>query len=233
MADYAAGLVAALTTVAAVWHARHTGRGGDADLSLFESALAQLNYLATWTLSAGLEPVRRADSAHQSMVPFQAFAAADGWLVIAAPKQHLWEAAGRALGREDLLADRRFADFAGRREHRDALVAELADTLAAAPVATWIERLTSAHVPCAPVNTVAEALSDEQSRVRGIVAEVEHPTLGTVRHVASPLRLDGVLEAGVRRAPRRGEHAAEVLGELCGYDAARIAALREAGAFGQ
>jgi crotonobetainyl-CoA:carnitine CoA-transferase CaiB-like acyl-CoA transferase len=113
MADYAAGLVAALMIVAAVWHARHTGRGGDADLSLFESALAQLNYLATWTLSAGLEPVRRADSAHQSMVPFQAFAAADGWLVIAAPKQHLWEAAGRALGREDLLADRRFATSPG------------------------------------------------------------------------------------------------------------------------
>ena len=232
MADYAAGYVAALAMVAGVWQARRTGRGCDCDVSLLESALAQLNYLATWTLSAGFAPSRLPGSAHQSIVPFQTFATADGFVVIAAPKPALWVALTRALGLPELAGAPEYRDFAARRAHREALVARIEDRLTEAPTARWLELLQAAGVPCAPVNDLAEAFADDQVAARGTVVEVEHPTLGTVRHVASPLRMaEGGGAPAVRLAPRRGEHQSQILREL-GYDAARTASLAAAGAFG-
>ena len=204
----------------------------DCDVSLLESALAQLNYLATWTLSAGFAPSRLPGSAHQSIVPFQTFATADGFIVIAAPKPALWLALTRALGLPELAGAPEYRDFAARRAHREALVARIEDRLTEAPTARWLELLQAAGVPCAPVNDLAEAFADDQVAARGTVVEVEHPRLGTVRHVASPLRMaEGGSAPAVRLAPRRGEHQFQILREL-GYDAARTASLAAAGAFG-
>jgi crotonobetainyl-CoA:carnitine CoA-transferase CaiB-like acyl-CoA transferase len=231
MADYAAGYVAALAMVAGVWQARRTGEGCDCDISLFESALAQLNYLATWTLSAGFESRRLRGSAHQSIVPFQTFATQDGWIVIAAPKPGLWVALTEALGLPELAGDPAFEGFQRRLDARDELVALIEDRLGSAPTAVWLERLRGAGVPCGPVNDVAAAFADEQAVARDVVREVAHPVLGEVSHVASPLRLGGA-PAPTGLAPRRGEHQSEILGDLCGYGTGRIDALRAAGAFG-
>jgi len=232
LADYCGGYVAAVALLGAVWRARRDGVGGDVDLSLFESTLAQLAYFATWTASRGYQPVRRANSAHQSIVPFQNFEAADGWLVVACPKQSLWERLCEAIGRRDLLEDERYGTFAGRDEHRDELLAELAAVLGTRPVAAWIELLSASGVPCAPVNDVAAALADPQVAAREAIVETPHPTLGPVRQIASPLRLDGFAPP-TDRAPFRGEHTAAVLRELCGYDDTRIAELDAAGVFGK
>jgi crotonobetainyl-CoA:carnitine CoA-transferase CaiB-like acyl-CoA transferase len=229
LVDFAGGYLAAVALLSALWRADRTGEGCDCDISLFETALALLNYLGTWTATNGYEPRRMKHSAHPSIVPFQAMRTADGWIVIACAKQKFWVALCDALDRRDLLLDARFTDFASRHENRDALVTELNETIARWTTSDLIERLELAGVPCGPVNDVRSALEDPQAIDREVVQEVEHPTLGPVQHIATPLRLSTGWKAPAR-APRLGEHTREVLTELCRYKPDRIAELARAGA---
>jgi crotonobetainyl-CoA:carnitine CoA-transferase CaiB-like acyl-CoA transferase len=231
LVDLSGGYVSALALVAGLWRARRDGVGCDCDIALFDTALAELMYVGTWAATAGYTPPRHRNSAHPSLVPFQNFATADGWIVIACPKEKFWHALCGVLGRQDLAADERFAGFAGRDRNREALLAELDAAFATRPTAAWLEALAAAGVPSAPVNDVAAALADPQAVARGAVVEAEHERFGTVRTIASPLRV-GDERRPVERAPQRGEHTAEVLAELCGYDADEIAALAGSGAFG-
>ena len=189
LVDFCAGYVAAIATMAGIWQARRDGRGCDADLSLHEVALAQLTYIGAWVASGGFEPKRMPDSAHQTVVPFQAFATDDGWIMIACPKQLLWERLCAAIGRPELAADERFSDFAARDHNRDVLVPLLQEMLVSRSTGEWLEVLEAHGVPSGPVNDVAAALRDEQVAARGAVAEYEHPLLGVVRGPASPFRL--------------------------------------------
>jgi crotonobetainyl-CoA:carnitine CoA-transferase CaiB-like acyl-CoA transferase len=231
LVDLSGGYVSALAVLAGLWRARRDGVGCDCDISLFETALAELCYVGTWAASRGYTPPRRRNSAHPSIVPFQNFATADGWIVVACPKQKFWERLCEALGRPDLAAEERFADFAGRDRNRDELVPVLDELFAARPSAEWLDVLTAAGVPCAPVNDIEAALRDPQAQARGTVVEIEHPTLAPVRQVATPLRV-GTEERPLERAPGRGEHTEEVLVELCGYSRARMAELAAGGVFG-
>ena len=232
LADFCGGYVAAIAILSGVWRARRDGRGADIDLSLFETSLAQLTYVGTWVASRGYQPVRRANSAHQSIVPFQNFETADGWVVVACPKQALWERLCGAMGLAELLADERFGSFGGRDEHREALLAVLEPAFRSEPTAYWLEALSGVGVPCAPVNDVAGALADVQVAAREGLVEYEHPSLGSVRQVASPLRIDEY-ETPLGRGPFRGEHTAETLRELCGYSEAQIMELTDKGVFGE
>ena len=233
LVDLSAGYVAALAMLAAVWRARETGTGCDVDLSLFETALHLLTYMGTWTASQGWQARRMADSAHQTMVPFQAFPAADGWLLVACPKQSLWVKLCEALGLPELVEDERFADFAARDRNRDELIPILEQAFARRPVADWVERLTPDGVPCARVNDLEEALAEPQAAARGAVVSHEHPVLGEVRDVASPFALSGLGAALPERSPFRGEHTDEVLTTICGYSPERVRELQEAGVFGE
>lgn len=234
LVDISGGYVSALALLAGVHRARRDGVGCDCDISLFETALHELVYVGTWVATRGWRPQRLPESAHPSIVPFQAFPTADGWLTVACAKQKFWERLARAIGRDDLLADPRFAGFAGRNEHRDELVGELRGEFAKRSTEEWIDVLADAGVPAGPVYEVPQALADPQVRERGDVVEIEHPNLGTVRQVASPLRVAWESDPPpLQRAPLRGEHTEEVLAEICGYDADRIEELRAAGVFGQ
>ncbi len=232
LVDFSAGYVAAIAILAAVWEARRTGVGCDADLSLFETSLHLNTYIGTWVASRGFEPKRMPDSAHQSVVPFQTFPTADGWIVIACPKQNLWLRLCRALDRDDLATDERFIDIPSRGEHRDELVTLLAGILTTNTSEHWLKLLRAGGVPIAPVNDIAGALSDVQAAARNAVVEVEHPKLGTVRQVASPLRLSTIRTPRVERGPLLGEHNNAVMHEL-GYTDSQVAALRRGGAFGE
>jgi crotonobetainyl-CoA:carnitine CoA-transferase CaiB-like acyl-CoA transferase len=228
LADYCGGYVAAIALLAGIWRARRDGHGGDVDLSLFEVALAQLAYLGTWVASRDYEPVRRTNSAHQTMVPFQNFETNDGWIVVACPKQGLWERFCAAIDRPDLQEDERYRTFALRNENRDRLLPALEAELRARTTAEWLRVFGEAGVPAAPVNDVAAAIAEPQVAARNAVVETDHPVLGLVRQVATPLRLDGY-DPPTARAPFRGEHTAEVLRELCGYDEGMVAAFELAG----
>ena len=184
----------------------------------------------------GYVPPRRRNSAHASIVPFQNFRAADGWLVVAAAKQSLWERLCEAIGEPGLATDPRFATMAARDEHRDELEPILEERFASRSVQEWLDTLVPAGVPAAKVNTVLEALAEPQTEARGDVVEHDHPVLGAVRSIRTPLRLEAdgeALERPPARGPFRGEHTDEVLAGLCGYTPERIAALRDAGVFGE
>jgi len=232
LVDLSGCYVAAIAVLAGLWKAQRDGAGCDCDVSLFETALAELMYIGTWTASRGYTPPRRKNSAHPSIVPFQNFPTADGWIVVACPKEKFWKILCEVLGQPQLSTDPRFGDFAARDRNRDALLPILENEFRTRSSAEWLEALNAAGVPCSPVNDVADALGDPQVEARRGVVEYEHRRFGTVRQIASPLRV-GAEERPMRPAPERGADTAEVLRHLCGYTAERIEALARAGVFGR
>jgi crotonobetainyl-CoA:carnitine CoA-transferase CaiB-like acyl-CoA transferase len=203
LVDLSGGYAAALAVLAGLWRARRDGAGCDCDVALLDVALHELMYVGTWAASRGFVPPRRSNSAHPSIVPFQNFETADGWIVVAAPKEKFWVRVCEAIGRPELATDPRFADFGARDRNREELGPILEEAFRARAGAEWLEVLRAAGVPSSPVNDVLGAVGEAR------IVEYEHPTLGTVRQVASPLRLsDGKPPVG--RAPFRGEHDGEV-----------------------
>ena len=229
MADYAAGLVAACGLLAGIVDARRTGRGRDLDTSLFDTALAMLGYQATWWLSAGIETRRLPLSAHPSIVPFQFFATADGYIAVACAKEKFFQALSQAIEMPELAHDSRFATFAARHQHRSDLVQLLSQRFGERTTAEWLDRLRG-QVPCAPVRELSDALEVEGLQGRGMLASYEHPRLGTVSSVGLPLRVSGFTPS-YRASPALGADAADLLAEV-GYDEAAVARLADRGAFG-
>jgi crotonobetainyl-CoA:carnitine CoA-transferase CaiB-like acyl-CoA transferase len=232
LVDLSGGYVSTIAVLAGLWRARRDGVGCDCDISLYETALHELMYVGTWAATKGYTPPRRRNSAHPSLVPFQNFATADGWIVVACPKPKFWERFCAAIGTPELVEDERFADFAARDRNRDELEPLLDGALALRTSAEWLAIFAAAGVPSAPVNDVMAALDDPQAHARGDIVSLEHPDLGTVREVASPLRLSGA-EPPLRRAPFRGEQTEQILVELCGYTPERVRELAAAGVFGE
>ncbi|NIL79470.1 CaiB/BaiF CoA transferase family protein [Rhodococcoides kroppenstedtii] len=230
LVDYSGGFVAAISLLSGLHAARRDGIGGDCDVSLYDTAMSLLTYPATWHLNAGFEPVRTKNSAHPSLVPFQAFEASDGWLIVGCAKEKFWERLVVAIGRPELGQDPRFTSFALRGRNKDVLLPMLEDTFATNTVAHWLSLLGPAGVPSGPINDVAHALTEPHTLARNLVVETEHPVYDTVKQVASPVNF-GPERPTYRRAPRRNEDFADVVKEL-GYDADRVADLSSGGAFG-
>ncbi len=228
--DFAGGYASMAALLAGLWDAQRTGVGRDIDISLLDTAVSMLSYFAIWALNRDWQADRVADSGHQSLVPAQNFPTRDGWLVVFCNKEKFWQALIDALGLTEVGRDPRFATFADRFAHKDALLPILKARFGERTTADWLERLRG-RVPCAPVNTLAQALEDEQVRARGMILEVEHPAFGRVREVASPVRTTGTVGAPAP-APRLGQHTDEILHEILRYDPRRIAALRASGALG-
>jgi crotonobetainyl-CoA:carnitine CoA-transferase CaiB-like acyl-CoA transferase len=230
LVDLSGGYVSTIAVLSGLWRARRDGVGCDCDVSLFETALHELVYVGTWAATHGYVPPRRRNSAHPVIVPFQNFATADGYIVVACPKQKFWVRLCEAIGRPELATDERFEDFAGRDRNRDELEPILETAFAERTTSEWLEVLGQAGVPSSPVNEVEGALQDPQAVARRSVVEYDHPSLGQVRQVASPLRLGD--EPPLQRGPFRGEHTQEILVEVCGYSPDRVRELAEDGVFG-
>jgi len=151
--------------------------------------------------------------------------------------EHAWLGAGEVVdGVLVTVEDERFATMAGRNEHRDELLPTLDEAFRAKSADEWVAALVAAGVPASRINSVEEALEDPQTRARRAVVEHDHPTLGRVRSIRTPLRLaegETPLERPAQRGPFRGEHTEAVLVELCGYTPERVRALDEAGVFGE
>ena len=229
MADYAAGLVAACGLLAGIVDARRTGRGRDLDTSLFDTALAMLSYQATWWLSAGIETRRMPRSAHPSIVPFQFFATADGYIAVACAKEKFFQALTRAIDLPELADDPRFVSFTARHQHRDDLVQHLSRRFRERTTDAWLNLLRG-QVPCAPLRELSEVLDLEALQERGMLAAYEHAQLGAVRSIGLPLRVSA-FSPRYRAAPAIGADTAALLAEL-GYDEPAMARLRDQGAFG-
>jgi crotonobetainyl-CoA:carnitine CoA-transferase CaiB-like acyl-CoA transferase len=165
------------------------------------------------------------------VVPFQNFPTADDWIVVACPKQELWERLCRAIGREDLMRDPAYGDMSARDRNREPLLAALSETFRTRPAADWMDLLEASGVPVGPVNGVADALMDRQVVARDGIETYHHEVLGQVRRVRSPLRLSGPARKSAR-APRRGEDTARILTDVAAMSEQEAYELRSAGAFG-
>jgi crotonobetainyl-CoA:carnitine CoA-transferase CaiB-like acyl-CoA transferase len=231
LVDYSGGFVAALALLAGVHAARRDGVGMDCDLSLYDTAISLLTYPAMWHLNAGFEPVRTHHSAHPSLIPFQAFEAKDGWLIVGCAKEKFWQRLVRVIERPELGLDPRFASFQARQDNAADVLAVLEEVFLQRTVAEWLEPLYAASIPCGPINDVGQALQEEQTLARGMVVETEHPRWGRLRQVASPVKV-GDQPVAYRRAPLRNEDFDEVMTDLLGYSDERLAALTASGAFG-
>lgn len=229
LVDYSGGFVAALALLTGVHAARRDGIGMDCDVSLYDTAISLLTYLATWHLTEGYTPQRVRRSAHPSLVPFQAFPAADGWLIVACAKEKFWQRLVALLD-EPALRDPRFATFADRAAHRGELEDIIDVALASRSVEDWLVALRDAGVPCAPVNDIASALTEEHTIARDMLITTEHPRFGTVTQVSSPVRV-GPVPHTHRRAPQLGQDTGAVLRSILGYGDADLARLAEGGAF--
>ena len=231
LVDFTGGYVAALALLAGLHAAQRDGIGMDCDVSLYDTAVTLLNYPAAWHLNAGFEPGRTRHSAHPSLVPFQAFETADGWIVVACPKEKFWGRLALALGHPEWATDRRFDSFAHRYENKDELLPLLEAELVTRPSAEWLEAFAAVGIPCAPIHSVAEALADPHTLARDLIVETEHPRFGTVRQLASPVRV-GPDRPAYRRAPQRHEDVDYVTRRLVGYGAEELEQLTADGAFG-
>lgn len=232
MVDYSGGLVAAIALLSGLHAARRDGIGMDCDVSLYDTAISLLTYPAIWHMNAGFTPQRTRHSAHPSLVPFQAFEASDGWLVVGCAKEKFWTRLAAVIGHPEWATpESDYGSFAKRQENGVRLLAELEEIFGQRTVDEWLSVLYPASIPCGPINDVAAALEEEHTAARNLVVTTEHPRYGTVKQLASPVRV-GSETPVYRRAPQRNEDFDHVLREIAGYGDQQIADLQGQGAFG-
>ncbi len=229
LADYSAGLMAALAMMAAIFDAQRTGRGRDVDVSLYDVAIAFHNYRATRYLTVGEPGERTPNSSHPSIVPFQFFKTADGYLAIACAKEKFFRALADGVGPPQLAEDPRFQNFEARRQNREALTQILDDAFARQPTAHWISLLRG-RVPVAPVRTMEAALDRPELEQRGMLATYQHSALGEISTVGLPIKMSGYTPTYRPGPVLDGDR--EALLNDAGYTATEIEALRQRGAFG-
>jgi len=213
--DLAAGLFLSIGVLAALESRHRTGRGQllelgmlDAQLALLENAFSR--YFATGQVPGPL------GSRHPLIAPFQAFPTKDGHVVVAAGTEAQWGRLCQVIDRPDLADDERFATNSARREHLPALVEELSNVFERGATATWVALLNARGIPCAPIQTIAEAAVDPQVIARNMIVEVNDPGAGPQLVVNTPLRFSDTPAAVTRSAPGLGEHSTDILQEWLG-----------------
>jgi crotonobetainyl-CoA:carnitine CoA-transferase CaiB-like acyl-CoA transferase len=200
--DLGTGVWAALGCIAALLRRKETGEGAVVDASLYETALAWLGvHIAGW--SATGQPPARHRSGSAKLVVFEAFAASDGEVIIAAANDRLFAKLAVALGRPDWAADARFRTNAGRIAHRAEIIDEIERIIATRTAAHWIAALEAAGVPCAPIQDLDQVMTEPQTAALGIVEALPGLDLQTI---GLPLSFDGERPPVARRAPDLGEH---------------------------
>ena len=208
LVDVLAGLHAAAAVLAAL----HRGEGARIEVPLLDSGLAGLVNVAQNALVTGGEP-ERYGNAHPNIVPYQDFETGSGRIAVAAANDGLFRALCAAIGREDLSADARFATNAGRVENRRELIPELQTTFRERTAEEWVEAVDAAGVPAGKVRSVPEALEAAAAAGRPATVHVEHPTIGALELVRSPI-WGPTGSAAPAPPPLLGEHTTEVLRKL-------------------
>jgi crotonobetainyl-CoA:carnitine CoA-transferase CaiB-like acyl-CoA transferase len=225
--DMMTGLTAALSLVSGVIGARQTGRGMDMDVSLFDTALQNLNYLATWYLNAGHRQGREPRSAHPSLTPSQLYRTRDGWIFLMCNKEKFWPILAERIGRPAWATDERFRTFQARLTNRETLTAELDAVLAERTTEEWLA-VFGGVVPAAPVYDIGQALSSGFVRETGRVCDYIRQDDGSkITMLAGAVRVNGD-KTPCRAAPALGADTDEIM-ERIGVDADRLCVLRAHG----
>ena len=214
IADMTTGMYAAMGILGSLFARERNGKGDYLDMALFDSQLTWLANVGSSYLNAGVSP-HRWGNAHPNIVPYQLFKGSDGrYFVVGVGTQEQWRRLVRILGAEELGNDTRFANNAARNENREHLIPLLQRYFEGFASEAWLARLKEADIPAAPIQSVGEALGDAQTLARGLVVELEHPTLRVARSIANPIRLSEQPIVYRLPPPLLGEHSRSILGDL-------------------
>ena len=225
LSDIMTGLNAAVGILAALYHRRETGQGQYIDLALGDCTLAALTNIAQYYLTSG-RPAPRVGNAHSTIVPYQAFKAADGHVILAVGNNEQFQRFCDFAGHREWAEDERFATNSARVLHRETLVPMIETLIAQHDIAHWIDGLHEANVPCGPVNTMDKVFEDPQIGARYMKIEMEHPlTNAPVHLVGSPLKLSGTPVTYKYAPPVCGQHTREILSQQLRLSDAEIEAL--------
>ncbi|HEX8605668.1 MAG TPA: CaiB/BaiF CoA-transferase family protein [Pseudoduganella sp.] len=215
LTDVMTGLYASNAVLAALAYRERSGEGQHIDLALLDVQVAVLANQAANYLVGGVAP-KRMGNAHPNIVPYQEFATADGYMIVAVGNDGQFRKLCDVLGRPEWGTDERYATNPQRVRHRAALVAGIHAVTVTRTTATWVALMEGAGVPCGPINTLDKVFDDPQVRARGMRVEMAHPTGGSVPLVANPIRMSATPVAYHRPPPMLGEHTGEVLADWLG-----------------
>jgi len=228
LADVMTGLYAAIAVLAALAHRERSGEGQFIDLALLDVQIACMANQAMNFLVSGVAP-GRLGTAHPNIVPYQTFATADGYLVLAVGNDEQFARFCDLVGRADLAADARFATNAARVRNREALLPIVTKAMRERTTDAWVEALEEVEIPYGPIHSLDRIFDEPQVRHREMRFELPHATAGVVPQVASPMRFSASPVVYERPPPLLGQHNDDVLADLLGLDAAVRGALREKG----
>jgi len=224
--DLVAGLMLGKSIAAALFAREKLGVGQKIDTSLLEAEVACLVNTGSNYLVEGKVPGRWGN-AHPTIVPYQSFKTADGFLVIGVASEGIWQRFCPAIGKAELADDSRFARNADRVANRGALIAILSEMFLSRATDTWLSLLNQAQVPCAPIQTIDKVFASSQVRHRDMLVKIVHPTAGSVRMAGIPVKFS-VTPPSVRLPPPLlGEHSGDVLAGWLRLSDKEIAELRE------
>ena len=232
VADLFTGMYATVGILAALRHAERTGEGQHLDMALLDTQVAMLANLGANYLVSDQAPGRMGN-AHQNIVPYQVFEVAPradsgkDFIILAVGNDGQYAKFCEVAGRPDLASEPRFVKNADRVRHRAELVPLLEAVMKTRPKADWLSALEAAKVPCGAINSLDEVFADPQVQARGMVTHWQHPLRADLPLVSSPIKLERTPVRTDRPPPMLGQHPDEVLGELLGVDAARLATLRD------
>ena len=226
--DLMTGMYATVGVLAALAQRERSGVGQQIDIALLDVQVAMLANQASNYLVGGQVP-GRLGNAHPNIVPYQAFASADGHLILAVGNDRQFGAFCAVAGHAEWAADERFASNAARVRQRAALVALIEPVLRTRATRTWLAQLEQAGVPCGPINTLDQVFAEPQVRHRRLERRLPHALVDALPTVAIPLRMSASTDAGVCAPPLLGQHTHEILRERLQLDAAGIEGLRARG----
>lgn len=227
IADMTTGMYSAMGILGALYARERSGKGEYLDMALFDSQLTWLANVGSSYLNAGVSP-QRLGNAHPNIVPYQLFRGSDAqYFVVGVGTQEQWGRLVGILGAEELGGDERFANNAVRNQNREQLIPILQAYFGASASNDWLTRLKAADIPAAPIQTVGEALKDVQTVARGLVVELEHPTLKSARSIANPIRFREQPIVYRMPPPLLGEHNRNILLELKYSESEIATALKE------
>jgi formyl-CoA transferase len=225
--DLVAGLMLGKAIVAALYAREKIGVGQKVDTSLLEAEVAGLINAGSNYLISGKIPGRWGN-AHPTIVPYQSFQTADGFLVIGVASESIWKRFCAAIGKTELANDPCFLKNADRVEHRQELIAILAAIFKSGSTENWLSVLNKGDVPCAPVQTIDQVFAAPQVLHREMLVEVEHPTAGTLKMAGIPVKFSTTPAAVRLPPPLLGQHNDEVLSSWLGMNSAEIDQLKKA-----
>ena len=225
--DYTAGLMATISILAALQSREQTGLGQTTEVTLHDTSLQMLAAIASNHLISG-KPAARYGNGHPNLVPYRTFAASDGNFALGIGNDSLFRAMSDIVGHPEWADDPRFARNQDRVINRETIEGSVGEIMVSRPKAQWISVLRAAGIPCGPVRSVEEALSDPLAVAREVVTEIDHPTIGTMSTLGLSLQLNDTPAEIRRPPPLLGEHTEEILVGL-GYDEADLKTMRESG----